>query len=91
MRDSDLCCGFGGVTIQSEKYHLSKIAGEKKAKMIDESKAEVVSAECSACQMQIANSLHLANSKVEFKNPIVLIADILRDEKTKNKDGDGVL
>jgi glycolate oxidase iron-sulfur subunit len=91
MRDSDLCCGFGGVTIQSEKYHLSKIAGEKKVKMIDESKAEVVSAECSACQMQIANSLHLANSKVEFKNPIVLIADILRDEKTKNKDGDGVL
>jgi glycolate oxidase iron-sulfur subunit len=77
MSDSSKCCGFGGVTMQSENYHLAKKAGEPKAKMIDELNVEVVSAECSACRMQISNSLFLNKSKTIFKNPIELIADKL--------------
>ena len=77
MSDPNRCCGFGGVTMQSEKYHLAKAAGAPKAAMIKETKADIVSAECSACRMQITNSLHQAKVNTEFKNPIELIADAL--------------
>ena len=77
MSDSNECCGFGGVTMQSEKYHLAKAVGVKKAAMINKTKASVVSAECSACRMQITDSLGRTDSSVVFKNPIELIADAL--------------
>jgi len=78
MSDSNRCCGFGGVTMQSEKYEFAKAAGLPKAAMIKYTKANIVSAECSACRMQITNSLHVSDVKdVVFKNPIELIADVL--------------
>ncbi|MEA2017731.1 MAG: (Fe-S)-binding protein [Campylobacterota bacterium] len=77
MSDSNECCGFGGVTMQSEKYHIAKAVGVKKAAMINNTKANIVSAECSACRMQITDSLGRTNSDVIFKNPIELIADAL--------------
>ncbi len=78
MSDSNQCCGFGGVTIQSEKFHLAKKIGDKKADMIEQTNATYVSAECSACKMQITNSLFQNKSKAVFKNPIELIAKALR-------------
>ncbi|MDN2778448.1 glycerol-3-phosphate dehydrogenase, partial [Campylobacter jejuni] len=45
-----------------------------KAQMIDESKARVVSAECSACRMQISNALEQNSRKVVFASPLELIA-----------------
>jgi len=80
MSDPNRCCGFGGVTMQTEKYHLAKKAGEPKAAMIKQSGADIVAAECSACRMQINNSLHNANVDVEFKNPIELIAKALKEK-----------
>ncbi|WP_455755644.1 (Fe-S)-binding protein [Sulfurimonas sp.] len=77
MSDPNACCGFGGVTMQSEKYHFAKAAGVPKAAMIKNTKADVVSAECSACRMQINNSMGNESTTV-FKNPIELIADALR-------------
>lgn len=77
MSDSNRCCGFGGVTMQTEKYDFAKAAGAPKAAMIKETKAQIVSAECSACRMQITNSLYLADVDVQFKNPIELIAEAL--------------
>jgi glycolate oxidase iron-sulfur subunit len=77
MSDSNECCGFGGVTMQSEKYHFAKQVGVKKAAMINKTKASIVSAECSACRMQIVDSLGRTDSSVIFKNPIELIADAL--------------
>ena len=79
MNDPNACCGFGGVTMQSEKYNLAKKVGFSKAKMINQTKASIVSAECSACRMQITDGLGRTNSDVVFKNPIELIADALRD------------
>ncbi|MEN4053549.1 (Fe-S)-binding protein [Sulfurimonas sp. NWX79] len=78
MSDPNQCCGFGGVTMQSEKYHFAKAAGAPKAAMIQETKAEIVSAECSACRMQINASMNYAGVETVFKNPIELIADVLR-------------
>ena len=77
MSDPNTCCGFGGITMQSEKYHFSKAAGVPKAAMIKVTKADVVSAECSACRMQINNSMGIESTTV-FKNPIELIAEALR-------------
>lgn len=77
MSDPNACCGFGGVTMQSEKYHLSREVGVKKAIMIQNSGAEIVSAECSACKMQLSNALHIKNVSTKVKNPIEIIADLL--------------
>lgn len=80
MSDSNRCCGFGGVTMQSEKYEYAKLAGLPKAQMIKDTKAKIVTAECSACRMQITNSLVQSNcDEVVFKNPIELIADALKE------------
>ena len=78
MSDPNRCCGFGGVTMQSEKYHFAKAAGAPKAAMIKETGAEIVSAECSACRMQINASMNYAEVETVFKNPIELIAEALR-------------
>ena len=78
MSDPNACCGFGGVTMQTEKYHFAEAAGRPKAAMIGATGAQVVSAECSACRMQINNAMHLADVDTIFKNPIELIADALR-------------
>ncbi len=77
MKDCNVCCGFGGVTIQSEKYHLAKSVGDKKAHNIAQSGASIVSAECSACRMQIDDSMSRNNVSVEFKHPLELIASNL--------------
>ena len=78
MSDSNKCCGFGGVTMQTEKFDLARRAGAPKAAMIDDTKAKYVSAECSACRVQISESLNNANSQVVFLNPLELIAKALR-------------
>ncbi|EAH5217717.1 (Fe-S)-binding protein [Campylobacter upsaliensis] len=78
MSDSNACCGFGGVSMQSDYYENTLKVGLKKAKMIDESDASVVSAECSACRMQISNALTQNQSKVVFKSPLELIAQALK-------------
>jgi glycolate oxidase iron-sulfur subunit len=77
MSDSNSCCGFGGVTMQTQNYHLAKQIGDIKADMIKNTKANIVSAECSACRMQITNSLENSNIDMTFKNPIELIAQAL--------------
>ena len=74
MKDSDVCCGFGGVTLQSEKYHLAQGIGDRKAKNIAATNATVVSAECSACRMQIDDSMCRNNVKATFMHPLELIA-----------------
>ena len=79
MSDPNACCGFGGITMQTEKYHFAKAAGVPKAAMIKKTGADIVTAECSACRMQINNSMHNAGVETVFKNPIELIAEALRD------------
>ncbi len=80
MSDPDRCCGFGGVTMQTEKYHFAKAAGEPKAAMIRDTRAKVVSAECSACRMQLSNALYQADVDAVFKNPIELVAEALKEK-----------
>ena len=78
MSDSDRCCGFGGVTMQTEKFHFAELAGKPKATMIKETKAHYVSAECSACRVQLSEALNNAKVETIFKNPLELIAEALK-------------
>lgn len=75
--DESSCCGFGGVTMQSEHYHLAKEAGISRANTLNSVGAELLAAECSACKMQLNNSLNLINAELRCKNPIELIAQSL--------------
>jgi len=79
MSDPDRCCGFGGVTMQTEKFHFAEAAGKPKAAMIKETKAHYVSAECSACRMQLSEALNNAEVETIFKNPLELISEALKD------------
>ena len=79
MSDPNRCCGFGGVTMQTGNYRFAKAAGVPKAVMIQESGAQYVSAECSACRMQLSDALHQQHVDVIFKNPIELIAKALKE------------
>ena len=81
MSDSDRCCGFGGVTMQTEKFHFAEAAGKPKAAMIKETKAHYVSAECSACRVQLSEAMNHAEVETIFKNPLELIAEALKEEK----------
>ncbi|MDR2639488.1 MAG: (Fe-S)-binding protein [Helicobacteraceae bacterium] len=76
------CCGFGGVTIQSERFELAEAVGKLKADMIAETDAEIVSAECSACRMQISHALNREGAKQAFMHPLELIAQALKEYKT---------
>ena len=77
MSEADRCCGFGGVSMQADRYRLTLKAGATKAQMITQTRANIVSAECSACRMQITNALHQIKSNTEFKHPLELIASVL--------------
>lgn len=77
MSEPNRCCGFGGVTMQTEKFDLAKKAGEPKAKMIDETQANIVAAECSACRIQLSEALNNHGSNIKFQHPLELIAKLL--------------
>ncbi|MDH5465348.1 MAG: (Fe-S)-binding protein [Thiovulaceae bacterium] len=79
MSDPNQCCGFGGVTMQTEKYHFAKAAGRPKAAMIKNTKAQIVSAECSACRLQLNDAMFQADVDTVFQNPIELIAKALKE------------
>ncbi|MFV0482216.1 MAG: (Fe-S)-binding protein [Campylobacteraceae bacterium] len=81
MSNSNQCCGFGGVTMQTEKYKFSSAVGISKAKMIENTKADVVSAECSACRMQLVNAMDREKVDVEFAHPLELIAEAIKNYK----------
>jgi glycolate oxidase iron-sulfur subunit len=78
MSNPNQCCGFGGVTMQTEKFDLAQRAGLPKTAMIKETKAHYVAAECSACRVQISESLNHGNVETIFKNPLELIAEALK-------------
>lgn len=79
MSDCSRCCGFGGISMQSSNYPLALKAGIPKAKDIQSSNAQIVSAECGACRMQITNSLDYIGAQTQFMHPLELVATQLQD------------
>lgn len=77
MKECDRCCGFGGVTMQSQKYEFAYNAGLSKARNIADSGANIISAECSACRMQLNNAMDNCGVNTRFKHPLELISEAL--------------
>ncbi|MBK1971082.1 (Fe-S)-binding protein [Campylobacter sp. 2018MI35] len=77
MHESDVCCGFGGINTQINLYNESLKIADKKTLNIKQTKAHFVSAECSACRMQISNSLEKEKIQTIFRHPLELIAMII--------------
>lgn len=77
LSEVNACCGFGGVSMQTDHFDKALKVGIKKANDIKASKAQIVSAECSACRMQISNALKHEQAEILFKNPLELIASML--------------
>jgi len=77
MSNPNQCCGFGGVTMQSEKYTFALKAASPKVLMIEATQAQIVSAECSACRMQLTNALDRSSVKTTFQHPLELIAEAI--------------
>jgi len=80
MEDSNVCCGFGGITIQSEKFDLARKEGLIKANMIKKVDAKIVSAECSACRMQITEHLDKVGDNKLFLHPLEIIAKKIKND-----------
>ncbi|WP_407643629.1 (Fe-S)-binding protein [Campylobacter portucalensis] len=78
MKNPNKCCGFGGVTMQTNRYNLSRKAGLEKTGMIKKTNANFVSAECSACRMQLNNVLNIDKCDIRCVNPVELIAEALQ-------------
>ena len=77
MENPDMCCGFGGITMQSEKFDIARKEGLKKAEMIKKVDSKFVSAECSACRMQITEHLDKVEDDKIFKHPLEIIAEAI--------------
>lgn len=79
LPNANECCGFGGISMQMENYNNALKVGIKKANNIKHTKVQVVSAECSACRMQISNSLEHEKINTKFLHPLELIAKTLEE------------
>ncbi|CBG40251.1 (Fe-S)-binding protein [Helicobacter mustelae] len=77
LGDSQKCCGFGGVGIQLNNPKITRAVGKQKISHIVASGANVVSAECSACRIQIDALLKEEDLPIVFAHPLELIAQNL--------------
>lgn len=82
MSDSSSCCGFGGIEVQGNYFELSKMIGVKKIRDIQQTNAQIISAECNACKTQIDYLLKKDNSDVVFYHPIELLEQMLEGKDT---------
>ncbi len=72
MRDSERCAGGAGSFIV-KNYQQSKEIFWRKARGVEESKAEIVTTSCPACEIQLKDGLKDKN--VEVKHVIKLLSD----------------
>ena len=80
MRNSDRCCGFGGVMRVTHRG-LSDGIAEDKAKNIIATNASVVATGCPGCRMQITDALRRADSEIEVVHPVQILDEALMWDK----------
>ncbi|SHN49158.1 (Fe-S)-binding protein [Desulfovibrio litoralis] len=76
MAEADRCCGSGG-SFNIYHYDLSKQIGQRKRNNIINSGADIVTAGCPACMMQMIDVLSQNKDKVGVKHTIEIYADSL--------------
>jgi glycolate oxidase iron-sulfur subunit len=76
MKNSDRCCGFGGV-MRVTHQKLSDGIAEAKANAIIATQAAAVVTGCPGCRMQIAHALMLAGSNAEVLHTVQVLEKAL--------------
>ncbi len=76
MRDSERCAGGAGSFI-IKNYEQSKEIFWRKQRGIEESKAEIVTTSCPACEIQLKDSL---KGNVEVKHVVKLLSDAYNED-----------
>jgi Fe-S oxidoreductase len=77
MRDSERCAGGAGSFI-IKNYEQSKEIFWRKSRGVEESKAEIVTTSCPACEIQLKDGLKDKN--VEVKHVIKLLSDAYNED-----------
>lgn len=83
MRESDRCCGFGGV-MRITHRDLSDGIADEKVKNIISTRADVVATGCPGCRMQIADALKRHGSDIEVIHTVQLLEEALIRKATKS-------
>ena len=78
-RDPGRCCGMGG-SFGLAHADLSRQIGEKKARDIVDSGAEIVVTACPACMLQLKDMLARIGPRVEVRHMMEVLADVLGSE-----------
>ncbi len=78
-RDPALCCGMGG-SFGLTHAGLSRRIGEKKARDIVDSGAEIVVTACPACMLQLKDMLARIGARVAVRHVMEIVADVLKSE-----------
>lgn len=76
MNEADRCCGCGG-SFNLFHYDYSRKIGQRKRDNVVASGAQVVTAGCPACMMQLEDVLSHNNDPVKVKHPIEIYAETL--------------
>ena len=77
INECDQCCGNGG-TFNLHHYEVSKLIGDRKRDNIVASKADVVTAGCPACMMQLTDVLSRHGDRVQVRHPVEIYAQGLK-------------
>jgi len=73
MNEADQCCGNGG-TFNLHHYDVSKKIGDRKRENIIASGADVVTAGCPACMMQLTDVLSRYGDHIRVQHPVEIYA-----------------
>lgn len=85
MDHADRCCGFGGSYSLTSHPDISKSILKDKVNDIRESGADCVAMDCPGCMMQIRGGLEKNDVPVRAQHTIELLADVLRQAESEQK------
>ena len=74
MKESEVCCGFGG-TYSIKFPEVATPILNKKIAHIKETGADMVAVDCPGCMMQISGGLDANDIPMEVKHTAVIIAE----------------
>ena len=72
MKESDRCCGFGGV-FSMFHYDLAMKIAQKKVERIKDTGSEILVTGCPGCMMHIADGITQAGMPIKVKHTVELL------------------
>jgi Fe-S oxidoreductase len=85
MRESSVCCGFGG-SFAADYPAVSSIIAGRKLENAESTMADVIVADNPGCLMQIRGALHARKSPMRALHLVELIDERLRDQSTPARE-----